>query len=125
MGRSASVPCRKIGYQTIPSLAVGNDGRPVGIIIFPVGSCLPDFDPGSGQRSAINSGADSAGKNITAADCAAQRRVGTVKRADLIPGRRLTFLCRRDRCVRNQESGCDAEEHDVCKSVHVMSVPPL
>jgi len=125
MGRAPAVGGRKVGFQSVAPLAVGNHRGPVGFVVVTGGVGLPEFDAGAGQRPAVRGRADSAGDDIALADAVAQRGARPIEGADLVPGRRRALLCRRARRARNRHQGGSAEYGEQDGADHGTSLPVI
>jgi hypothetical protein len=110
VGGPLSVPTGEIGLQPVASLAVGDDGGTVCIVVFAAGSSLPNLDAGIGDGRAIRRGPDRPAQQVSAADAAAHGSVGPVKRTDLVPGGRRTARRLRDLSHERQSSNTDQNQ---------------
>ena len=119
MRRAAFVRSRKIGFQAVAPPAIRDDRSAVRIIVDSRWICLPEFDAGAGQRTAIYGRSNRPGKDIPAADLGTQGRTRPVKRPYLIPRRGLTFRRGRNRCGGTEQEAYGTDN----KTDHGKSVP--
>lgn len=58
---------RKMGLETVGAGSIGDDGRPVGIVITARRTGLPDLNPGTGNGAAIGGRSDRTPEKIARA----------------------------------------------------------
>jgi hypothetical protein len=76
----------KRGLKVVVPLAVGDDGRPVGVSVFSVLAGLPELDARAGNRPAVGRRADGALKDIAGADFVTYRGILAVEGGRSRPG---------------------------------------
>ena len=82
------VPDRARPLEAEPARAVGDDRRAAGADVLPQPIRLPEMDPRSGQRAAVDGGEDDPGQDVAGADLRPPRRRAAAERAGAVVQRR-------------------------------------
>ena len=86
--RTALVPDRTRPLEAEPARAVGDDRRAAGADVLPKPIRLPEVDPRSGQRPAVDGGEHDPGQDVAGADLRPPRRRAAAERAGAVVQRR-------------------------------------